>query len=146
MNLLGFPADLAASMAAVVVVYLTLAHAPLLLALLFAFKPQRLQRPWLFALVCCALSYGLLVLAFTLLAVPLGALSIFVLPMWNFAGYYEQFPPLAWFAQGLEVISRWWWLGWPIPCAMVGWWVASRLARVWNNVVTAARRLPSSIT
>ncbi len=141
-NILGFPADVSLAMLGLVVAYDLLAHLPIWLAVVVAFWPRRLRRKLLFICVSSAITYGLLVMAISIIALPLEALATYVLPEWQALGYYDTLPPLGWLAVAAEMMEKWWYISWPALCALLGWFVVTRLARHWNSLIAAVTAAP----
>lgn len=142
--ILGFPADVSLAMMGLVMAYYLLAHLPIWLAVVVAFWPRRLQRKLLFICISSAITYGLLVMAISMIALPLEALATYVLPEWQALGYYETLPPLHWLAVAAEMMERWWYISWPVLCALLGWFVVTRLARRWNTLIRAITPSPAA--
>lgn len=136
-EILGFPAGTALAMVLFALGYLVLAHLPVLLSMVFAFRRRGMRRRWLFVGVCSALAYGIVVLIATALFVPLEALATYVMPTLNEAGYYDKFPPLRWMALAAELLWNWWFLAWPMVVAIAGWLIVSKLSKHWNEIADA---------
>ena len=142
--ILGFPADVSLAMMGLVMAYYLLAHLPIWLAVVVAFWPRRLQRKLLFICISSAITYGLLVMAISIIALPLEALATYVLPEWQALGYFDTLPPLHWLAVAAEMMERWWYISWPVLCALLGWFVVTRLARRWNVLIRAITPSPAA--
>ena len=121
-------------MAAVAVAYLFTVHSPVLFALAIAWRQRKtMKRRILFVGSVMAASYGLLVVFFMAVAVPVSAFSVFVVPALKDQGYLQH----SFFLAVVDFTVKWWWLMLPAGILVSAILTSRYLASRWNRIVEA---------
>lgn len=133
---LGFPADVAAVMVALTVLYGLLSYSPVIFSVLTAFRRGRtLERRVTFILVVTSLAYGLFAFALTAIGIPTTAFMVYVVPTLEVQGYLHD----SWLMAAIRFLVQWWWMVLPPLLVATSFYVNRYLASRWNRIVGAAR-------